>query len=111
MNQNNTVYVKKFYPPPPFINSVLQYENVNRDPNLKEMITTFYLKKAIKWLKNYDDFAKAKKNLSIIEGPKGYNIIYKLLKRFINNTNVNWYDMKEKYSVVKDYLKYKLSSL
>ena len=105
-----STYVKKYYPPPPIINSVIQYQNINNDPNLRNLITHFYLKKAIKWIKNYSEFNNAKKLLPKLESKEGFDIIYKLIKEFTKNTDANWYDLKkDKYHVMKEYLKYKLT--
>jgi hypothetical protein len=110
MNKNN---IKKYYIPPPYINSVIQYQNVGSDPNLRRLITEFYLKKSIKWIKNYKEFENSKKNLSKLESNQGTKIIYNLLRNCSKKYNINWYDMKEqsKYNVIKDYLKYELVTI
>ena len=87
--------VKKYYPPPPIINSVVQYIDINKDPKLRELMTEYYLEKAKKWIPS-----KVKSN--------GYDTIYKLLRKFVNNTNTNWYDLKEKHELVKKFIIHKL---
>jgi hypothetical protein len=111
MNQDNNKNVRKYYPPPPIINSVVQYENVNVDPNLRKLMTEFFLKKSIKWVKNYSQFENCKNILPELESSKGAKIIYNILKEFTKKSDTNWYDLKEKYRIVKDYLRYKLASI
>jgi hypothetical protein len=74
-------------------------------------MTTFFLKKTIKWLKSCDKFKHLKNTLPKITSDNGYNIIYNLLKIFIKDNDVNWFDLKDYYVNVKDYLKYKLGKL
>ena len=107
MNKNN---IKKYYIQPPYINSVIQYQNIDIDPNLRKLITNFYLKKSIKWITNYKEFENSKKNLSKLKSKDGKKIIYNLLRYYSKNYNTNWYEMKEKtkYYNIKDYLKSKL---
>lgn len=104
MNNNN---IKKYYIQPPFINSTIQYQNIDIDPNLRKLITTFYLKKSIKWIKHYKEFENLKNNLSNLESNKGTTIIYKLLRSYSKKKNIKWFDMKEKinYYSIKNYLK------
>ena len=105
MNQNNII--KKYYPQPPLINSVIKYENINKDPNLRKLMTNFYLKKSIKWINKYEEFNASKKILYKIESNSGYEIIYNLLRNFIKKSKTNWYDLKDKdkYFIIKDFLK------
>jgi hypothetical protein len=110
MTSKNT-RVLNYFLPPPIINSQLVYQNINKDPNLRKSVTNFYLKKVIKWLSSYDEFKHAKKSLKYIKSENGYNIIYNLLRHYVNKNNTNWYDLKESYINVKDYLRYKLGNL
>ncbi len=110
MNKNN---IKKYYIPPPFINSNIQYQNIDVDPNLRKIITKFYLKKTIKWIENYKEFENLKHNLSKLNSNEGIHIIYNLLRRYSKKYNINWFNMKEKknYYIIKNYLKKKLISI
>ena len=48
----NTIKYNKpttYFLPPPVINSTLTYQNVNKDPKLRNDVTIFFLKKTIKW--------------------------------------------------------------
>jgi hypothetical protein len=114
MNSNNSsFFIKplKYYPPPPFINSTLVYQDINKDENLRELMTHFFLKKSIKWLSSYDDFKESKKSLSKLKSNEGYNIIYNILREYCRKNNINWYDLKKSYNKIKDYLRYKLAKL
>ena len=95
--------------PPPFITQTYTYQNINKDPNIREKFTIFYYNKIIKWIRQYKEFAKYKNLLPFLKTKKGYFALYNLLREFVKKHNVNWYDLKDKYSVVKDYLRYKLA--
>jgi hypothetical protein len=115
----NTLYEKKkdfdrplrYFIPPPIIESTFTYQDVNKDPNLRKLITDFFYKKTIKWVSTYNDFKHIKKSLNILKSKEGYDIIYNLLKVYVKQNNLNWYDLKQYYSNIKDYLKYKLGKL
>ena len=114
--ENKTTKIKairtlKYYVPPPFINSTITYQNVNADPQLREQVTNFFLKKAIKWVSTYKEFNNDTKLLNKLKSDSGYDIIYKLLKNYINKKNLNWYDLRKTYNAVKDYLRYKLANI
>lgn len=101
----------QYFVPPPIIESTLTYQDVNKDPKLRELLTDFFYKKTIKWVSTYNDFKHLKKSLSLLKSKEGYNIIYNLLRVYVKQNNINWYDLKEYYNNVKDYLKYKLGKI
>jgi hypothetical protein len=104
---NNTILT--YFTPPPIIDSVIEYQSVNKDPNLRQLITEFYLKKTIKWINNYTEFQNFKKLLSTLNSNNGYNIIYNILKEYTKKYNSNWFDLKKNhYSQVKNYIHDKL---
>ena len=100
--------VLNYFVPPPIINSQLIYQDINKDKNLRKKMTDFFLKKSIKWLSNYSEFKHAKKTLPLLKSDDGYDIMYNLLKHYVHKNNINWYDLKESYDNVKDFLRYKL---
>ncbi len=100
-----------YFVPPPFINSTYEYQNVNNDQRLRDDVTSFFYKKIIKWIKTYKEFNHLKNKLSILESSNGKKIIYRILKEYIKNTNINWYDVRDNYSTIKDYLRYKISKI
>lgn len=101
----------RYFVPPPFINSVIEYQDINKDPKLREMITNFYYKKIIKWIHNYKEFNHLKNKLKTLESKEGIKIIYRLLHEFIRNSDTNWYDLKDNYIIVKDFLRFKLGKI
>ena len=100
----------RYFPPPPTDNgTTITYPNVNKDPELRKIVTYYFLKKSIKWINNYKDFNHLKKKLSLLKSNNGYKFIYNLLRKYVNENKVNWYDLKElHYEVIKDYLKYNI---
>jgi hypothetical protein len=89
---------RKYYPVPPIIESVYEYQDIDRDPQLRKKMTEFYHAKLLKWLANYPNLIK---KLNSVDGQL---IVYKLLRKFVKNSTINWYDLKDNYSVIKDYL-------
>jgi hypothetical protein len=100
-----------YFLPPPVINSTLIYQDVNRDPLLRENITKFFLKKTIKWINNYSEFKNSTQLLPIMKTNIGYKMIYNILRHFIKKNNCNWYDLRNNYELVKDFIRYKLNKL
>ncbi len=101
----------KYFPAPPIIQTLHQYQNVNNDKNLQDMETTYFLDKTIEYINKDKSWSKLKKFKKHLNGPDGYEIIYKLLKLFVRKGNTNWYDLKMQKYLVLDYIKHKLSKL
>jgi hypothetical protein len=99
----------KYFPAPPVITTYHQYQDVNNDAYLQEKETFYFLDKTLEWIKHDKSFKKLKKYERYLKGPDGYTIIHKLLKLFVRRGNTNWYDLKMQQSLVKDYIKHKLS--
>jgi hypothetical protein len=91
---------KQIFPINSFIETSYQYQNINIDKNLRKLVTDFFYKKIIKW-----------KNLYKCQIKIQYNDVYNILKKFIKNANINWYDLKDNYYIVKKYLLKKLFSI
>ena len=100
----------KYYQPRLTIQSY-KYQDVNNDSNLQQKETFYFLDKTIDWIKNDKSFKKLKVFKRHLNGPDGYNIMYKLLKLFVRRGDTNWYDLKIQQSLVKDYIKHKLTKL
>ncbi len=84
---------RKYYPVPPINDIVYEYQNINKDQNLRNNVTNFFKKKIKKWINKIID----------------YDIVYALIRRFIKKTSFNWYDLREQqYLTIKKYLLYKL---
>ena len=96
-NNGNIIY-KKYFPPPPVVESTYEYQNVNKDVNLRNNVISFFIQKLIKWYSNdetkiiYLKSYEAKKHLN------------KILKNFIKIYDYNWYDLIDNYKKVKNYI-------
>jgi hypothetical protein len=99
---------RRYWPVPPLIESVFEYQNVNTNLNLRKDVTDFFHKKVLKWVKNYPEFLHHKSKLSFLDSVDGQMHIYNLLRKFIKKSGINWYDLRDNYSIVKDYLNAKL---
>jgi hypothetical protein len=107
----STNNITSYFTPPPFYYGIDIYTNVNVDPNLRQMVTEFYLKKSIKWINTNTIFSTYKKILEQLNSSKGYNIIYNLLREFCHKYNIKWYELRENnYNNVKHFLHKKFST-
>ena len=95
---------RRYWPVPPVIESVFEYQNVNADLHLRKEVTEFFHKKVIKWINNYPEFSKHKSKLTSINSIDGQMHIYNLLRKFIKKSGINWYDLRDNYSIIKEYL-------
>ena len=93
---------------PIIIPSVLQYQNVNTDTNLQTDVTKFFNSKVIKYITENSELNHLKKELPFLKSNDGWTFIYKLLKRFVKNSNINWYDLRDNYRIVRKYIIKKL---
>ena len=109
--QVNDKRVLKYFIPPPVHTSILEYQDVNKDKNLRELVSNYFLKKTIKWIKHNKDFNHLKDKLALLENENGYNIIYNLLREYVKKGNNNWYDLRSNKNIIKDYLRYKIGKL
>ena len=108
---NDIIYDKPltYFLPPPLINSTLIYQDVNTDPILRENITNFFLNKTIKWINSYSEFKNSKYLLPKMKTNVGYELIYNILRQFVKKNNCNWYDLRNNYELVKDFIRYRLN--
>ncbi len=111
MTTINDKRILKYFIPPPIVTNVVEYQNVNKDQNLRKNVTDFFLKKSIKWIENYQEFKHLENKLNLLKSEKGYNIIYNLLREFVKKGSNNWFDLRDNYDVIKDYLRYKLGKI
>ena len=98
-----------YFLPPPLITSNFVYQDINSDPTLRENITNFFLNKTIKWVNNYSEFKNSKYLLPKLKTNIGYELIYNILRQFIKKNHCNWYDLRNNYELVKDFIRYKLN--
>lgn len=103
--------IKTYFIPPMYNQRVYEYQNINKDKRLRVDMTQFYYTKIIKWIENEEFFFKYKKLLPFLKTNKGFKYVYTLLRIFVRRTELNWYDLKDNYEVVKDFLQHKLASI
>jgi hypothetical protein len=97
----NRQIIKKYYPVPPIQDSIYEYQNLNKDPNLRNVVTNFFKQKILKWIKKYPEFEILKSKTI------DYDSIYKILRKIVKKKNLNWYELRSKSHKLKKYfLKY-----
>ena len=97
-----------YFPPPPFILTYRQYQNVNADKKLQNMVTKKFLKKLKGWLNNDSQFKSVKKFKKIIDKDRGYDVVHCILKILVKKGRTNWYDLDLQETLVKKYILFKL---
>lgn len=107
----NDKRVLKYFIPPPIYTTVVEYQDINKDKKLRDNVTNFFLTKSIKWIESYKEFNHLKNKLPLLKSDKGYNVIYNLLREFVKKGENNWFDLRDNYDVIKDYLRYKLGKI
>lgn len=100
--------VKRYWPVPPLIDSVFEYQDINNDVNLRKDVTEFFHKKILKWIDEYPEFTHLKSQKKYLQTNEGKMQIYNLLRHFIKKSAINWYDLRDNYSLIKQYLSQKL---
>jgi hypothetical protein len=83
----------------------LKYKStdVNKDITLRKKVIKYYRNHLIKWIKN--------ENIDISESIKtdyGITKIYSLLKEYVKENNVNWYDLRDHHNDIKKFIKNEL---
>lgn len=99
---------KKYYPVPPIMPLGYQYQNINHDLTLRKNVTDFFHTKIIKWITNYSEFSNYKNKLDYLNTVDGKIHLYNVLRKFVKRSNINWYDLRDNYDIVKSYLQKKL---
>ena len=77
--------------------------DLNKDITLRKKVIKYYRNHLIKWIKN--------ENIDISESIKtdyGITKIYSLLKEYVKENNVNWYDLKDHHNDIKKFIKHEL---
>jgi hypothetical protein len=102
---------RKFYPNPellmyPFKPRTITYEvqDVGQDKNLRLDVTTFFHKKILKWLNTEVSFKKHASKRKFLDSVDGMMHVYTLLRKFVKNSKVNWYDLRDNYALIKQFL-------
>jgi hypothetical protein len=101
---------KRYWPAPPLIDHIVEYQDINKDINLRKNVTKFFHDKVIKWISEgvYKEFNVHKSKLLFLKSTDGQMYIYNLLRHFIKKSGINWYDLRDNYSIIKEYLSKKL---
>ena len=77
------------------------YQNINKDPSLRKQMAEFYTDELYEWVEYDSSLSKLKSIITKSNYKKNRNTIYKILRKFINYYNVNWYDLKDHYRPIK----------
>lgn len=88
-----------------------EYLDVNKDVKLRKEITDFFHSKILKWISEDIKLSKYKSKINSINSMEGKMIVYKLLRHFIHKSGINWYDLRDNYDIIKEYLVKKLNSI
>lgn len=99
---------KRHWVVPPLIDSIYEYQNVNKDINLRKDVTDFFHKKVLKWIKEYPEFTHLESKKNYLQSNEGKMYIYNLLRHFIKKSGINWYDLRDNYTIIKKFLSKKL---
>lgn len=99
---------KLYYPPPPYILTYKEYQNVNADKRLQDMVTVKFLKKLKGWLNSDSEFKSVKKFKKIIDKDEGYDVVHYILRILVKRGKTNWYDLDLQVPLVKKYILFKL---
>jgi hypothetical protein len=77
--------------------------DLNKDITLKKKVVKYYRNHLIKWIKNDSiDMSDS------IKTESGVQTVYNLLKQFVKDNNVNWYDLRNHHSDIKTFIKRKI---
>lgn len=102
---------RKYYPPPLFHYRLSTYEGLKPSKERKIKVTNYFVGQILTWIEHEYDFSHIKKYKKKIKSDKGYELIYKLIKKFLYTHNISWYDIKDHYFKIKDYLRFNLIKL
>jgi hypothetical protein len=93
-----------YFVPPIIMQSYYEYQDVNKDINLRVDVINFFFNKLLKWVKNDDLFKKYEKYETSLNNKKTKRKLYKLLRSFIKKSNNNWYELRDNYLFFKEFL-------
>lgn len=97
---------KLIFLPPPFTSTFFNYQNVNADPKLRKDVTDHFFDKI-----NFTKTSLITKNKKLLSSRQGYEIIYKILRRFTKKYDLNWYDLRSIENDTLDYIYQKLNKI
>lgn len=102
---------RRYWPVPSVMPSVFEYQNVNNNLTLRKDVTAFFHKKVLKWINTETAYKKFKSKEQFLESIDGQMHIYALLRKFIKHSGINWYDLRDNYALIKDFLASELNKL
>lgn len=88
---------------PPVNRIGYEYQDVNKNIELRTDVTNFYYNKVLKWM-NTSEFENIKTQKTYLESSKGKKLVYNLLRKFIKKSEINWYDLRSNEDIVTKYL-------
>ena len=94
----------------PYIDSLYDYVNVNKDKDLRKKIVNNLYNKLLNWIENDIDFSKLKNSeiQDIKNEKKIKNILYRIVKSFVTKKKINWWDINKYRTKIKKYIRDKL---
>ena len=105
---NTNITIKRYWAVPPIISTTYEYQSVNHDKKLQFNVTNFFYKKLLSWIYNNKYYTRYKENILSKSNKYIFKSIYYILKKFIKKTNINWYDLRDNYNLIKNYIYIKL---
>ena len=103
---------RKYYPPPLFHYSLSPtYEGIKPSKERKIKVTNYFVGKILTWIEHEYQFKHLKKYKKKIKSDDGYELIYKLINKYLKIHKISWYDIKPNYFKIKDYLRFNLIKL
>lgn len=100
--------VRRVWPVPIINNSVYEYQNINKDVNLRKDVTEYYHNELTKWASTDRKYSYLDKFIHSRNEIDNKMKVYHLLRKLVKKTSLNWYDLRDRYSIVKEYLTNKL---
>lgn len=92
--------IRKYYVPPPFITSYYEYQDLNKDKKMVMTISNYITEKVLVELSKMKKDKLARK----IDNEEGFNLMYKLMDKYITEKKFKWTDWKNYYYPIKGYL-------
>lgn len=86
------------------VTPVYEYQNINKDVNLRKDVTEYYYNELIKWISTDKDFSKFRYILSNNNSVENKMKLYNLLRKVVKKSGYNWFDLRNKYKLVREYV-------
>ena len=96
--------IPKVYMSAPILPSYYEYQDINKDAKLRIDVINFFFYRLLNWVKHDSLFSKYKKYELSLDNKKTKRKLYKILRKFVKKSNINWYEIRSNYSYFKDYL-------